>query len=312
MKEISNWLEQMRSLPYGDLLLQLAQFILWVVLILFFSWLVNRAINRSVKDNSVRYKSKKVSRFISYVLIVLLAIISFTGKIQYFTLAIGLISAGLAFALQEIIMSLAGSAAIFSSNMYKPGDRIEINGCKGDVIDIGLTKTTLMEIGGWVGSDNYSGRIVQISNAFVFRGPVSNYSTNFPFVWDEINIPIHYESDTKLVNEIITSVADRHLTEYAKYAKTHWAQMTRKYLIEDARVEPSLTFALTDNWIGFNLRYVVDYKKRRSIRHRLYSDILQRIRETDGKVTLASSSIALAEVPEIKVELRKGGEGTGG
>ena len=118
--------------------------------------------------------------------------------------------------------------AIFGSNMYKPGDRIEINQVKGDVIDIGLTKTTLMEIGGWVSSDNYSGRIVQISNAFVFKGPVNNYSTDFPFVWDEISIPIHYDSNTQVANQIIAEVAETHLVDYAQYAKSHWKQMTKK------------------------------------------------------------------------------------
>ena len=78
-----------------------------------------------------------------------------------------------------------------------------MNGVKGDVIDIGITKTTLMEIGNWVSGDNYSGRIVQISNSFIFKGSVHNYSTDFPFVWDEINLPIRYGSDIVLAKEII-------------------------------------------------------------------------------------------------------------
>ena len=82
----------------------------------------------------------------------------------------------------------AGSVYIFIVRVYDPGDRIEINGIKGDVIDIDSIYTTMMEIGQWVSSDNYSGRIVKLSNAFVFKGPVYNYSQDFPFVWDEIDL----------------------------------------------------------------------------------------------------------------------------
>jgi len=99
-----------------------------------------------------------------------------------------LLTAGITITLQELILSVAGSFYIFLLGVYKPGDRIEINNIKGDVIDIDSIYTTMMEIGEWVSSDNYSGRIVKLSNAFVFKGPVYNYSKDFPFVWDEFNL----------------------------------------------------------------------------------------------------------------------------
>ena len=96
----------------------------------------------------------------------------------------------MAITLQELILSIAGSLYIFFVKVYQPGDRIEINGIKGDVIDINSMYTTMMEIGEWVSSDNYSGRIVKLSNAFVFKGPIYNFSQDFPFIWDEFNLPI--------------------------------------------------------------------------------------------------------------------------
>lgn len=306
MNEWSTRIQEFNSWESSGLVLMIGQFVLWVVFILVVTWLLRKAINRTVEDNKTRYRAKKVTRFVSYLLIILLAIITFTGKLQYFALAVGMLSAGLAFALQEVILSFAGWIAIFSSNVYKPGDRIELNGVKGDVIDIGLTKTTLMELGEWVNSDNYNGRIVQVSNAFVFKGVVRNYSTDFPFVWDEVNIPVRYGSDIQLAERLILTSANNILSEYADFAKEHWKQMVRKYVIEDANVEPSVSLQLTDNWIEYNLRFVVDYKKRRLTKDRLYKDISSAIQQTDGQVTLASATFELVGVPELTVHTKDG------
>ncbi|MCA0131606.1 mechanosensitive ion channel family protein [Winogradskyella alexanderae] len=303
MIQLEEFVKGFEQLESKGLLLQFVQFLLWVFFIVLVTWLIRKGINRTIEDNTMRYRAKKATRFISYILIILLAIITFTGKVQYFTIAIGLISAGLAFALQEVILSVAGWIAIFSTNIYKPGDRIEINNVKGDVIDIGITKTTLMELGEWVNSDNYTGRIVQVSNAYVFKGTVHNYSTDFPFVWDEINLPIRYGSDIQLANSIIMDLAKSLLMDYASFAKNHWKKMVKKYLIENANVEPTLSLKLTDNWAEFNLRYVVDYKKRRITKDTLYKNILNAIDKTDGKVTLASATFDIVGAPTLKVDL---------
>lgn len=297
MKEFERFIQALQGLDSNELLVQLAQFTVWVLFILLMTWLVRKGINRALDDNTTRYRAKKVVRLVSYALILLLALVTFTGKVQYFTLAIGLISAGLAFALQEVILSLAGWVAIFASGLYKPGDRVEINNVKGDVIDIGLTRTTLMEIGEWVHSDNYSGRIVQISNAFVFKGPIRNYSTDFPFVWDEINLPVRYGSDLKRAQELIWDIAQQSLSEYAEYARTQWKVMVQKYLIENANVAPTLSLKLTDNWVEFNLRFVVDYKKRRVTKDNLYRQIHEAIAQTEGAVQLASVTLELVNFP---------------
>ncbi|MDH5414040.1 MAG: mechanosensitive ion channel family protein [Flavobacteriaceae bacterium] len=220
MIEFDKFISDFKNWESSGFFLQLAQFLLWTFLILLLSWLIRKAINKSISDNSARYSIKKIVSLSSYILIILLMIISFSGKVQYFTISIGLISAGIAFTLQEVILSVAGWFAIFGSNIYKPGDRIELNGIKGDVIDISITKTTLMEIGQWVKSDNYSGRIVKISNAFVFKSAVHNYSTDFPFVWDEMDLPIKYGSDINLANQIVTDIANNSLADYAGFAKS--------------------------------------------------------------------------------------------
>jgi small-conductance mechanosensitive channel len=143
---------------------------------------LRRFLRKKLSDTGIKYKSQKAVEFFGYVLLVIVTITFFTGSIKDFALAIGLLTAGITITLQELILSVAGSFYMFFVGIYKPGDRIEINKIKGDVIDIDSMYTTMMEIGEWVTSDNYSGRIVKLSNAFVFKGLVYNYSKDFPFV----------------------------------------------------------------------------------------------------------------------------------
>ncbi|MCO6499196.1 MAG: mechanosensitive ion channel family protein [Vicingus serpentipes] len=284
---------------------QLIKYSIWVLVILSLIVFLRRLIKKRFPDTSLRYKSQKGIEIIGYLFIGIISISYFTGSIKDFGLAIGLLTAGITITLQELILSIAGSFYIFFVRVYKPGDRIEINGIKGDVIDIDSIYTTMMEIGEWISSDNYSGRIVKLSNAFVFKGPVYNYSQDFPFVWDEFNIPIRYGSDIDLAKSIVIKIATEELSEFVNKSKAEWKQVVDKYYIEDAQVDPTLAISMTDNWIEFNLRYIVDYKKRRYTKHRLNEMIEKSIRETEGKVLLASATFEIVRIPTIDVKEEK-------
>jgi len=278
------------------------KYVLWVLFVLFLIQLARRTLKRNLPNTETRYKSQKIVETIGYFLLIVLTISYFTGNIKDLTLAIGLLTAGITITLQELILSIAGSLFIFFVKVYQPGDRIEINGIKGDVIDINSMYTTMMEIGEWVSSDNYSGRIVKLSNAFVFKGPVYNYSQDFPFIWDELNLPVHYGSDVELAKKLIINVAQEILSDYVKKSVEKWKHVVDKYYIEDANVEPTLAVTMTDNWIEFNLRYIVDYKKRRITKHRLHEMIKQAFDDTKGKVELSSTTVELVRIPMVDVK----------
>lgn len=254
---------------------------------------------------SIRYKAQKGIEIVGYVLIILLLLISFTAdSVKDYTIIIGLFTAGITFTLQELILGIAGSFYIFFVRVYKPGDRIEINGIKGDVIDIDSIYTTIMEMGEWVSSDNYSGRIVKISNAFVFKGPIKNYSMDFPFVWDELNILITFGSDVLLAKSLLLDAANEKLSDYTERSKTKWSAMVERYYIENATVDPTVAVRLTDNWIELNLRYITDYKRRRATKNELFEAIEKSISQTGGKVNLASTTLQLLKIPELDVNLK--------
>lgn len=286
--------------------LRIVKLLLWILAIVFFIGFLRRILKKRIDNASVRYKAQKSVEIIGYVLIVLLILMVFTVEnIKDYTIIIGLFTAGITFTLQELILSIAGSFYIFFVKVYKPGDRIEINGIKGDVIDIDSIYTTLMEIGEWVSSDNYSGRIVKISNAFVFKGPIKNYSMDFPFVWDELNIFVTYDSDMALAKKLVLKEATHFLSEYTKGSLAKWEEMVEHYYIENANIAPTLAISPTDNWIALNLRYITDYKLRRNTKHELFEKIVQALMATDDKVKLASTTLQLLKIPELDIHLKQ-------
>lgn len=289
----------------NPMVIKVAKLALWIFIIVLAIGILRKFLKRKIEDVSVRYKAQKGVEIIGYVLIILLILMAVTvDSMKDYTIIIGLFTAGITFTLQELILSIAGSFYIFFVRVYKPGDRIEINNIKGDVIDIDSIYTTIMEMGEWVSSDNYTGRIVKISNAFVFKVPIKNYSMDFPFIWDELNILISYGSDIPLAKNIILESASQLLLNYAQNSKAKWQEMVERYYIENAKLEPTLAMSLTDNWVQFNLRYITDYKLRRITSDELFKEIELAILKTNGRVKLASTTLQLLQIPPLDINLK--------
>lgn len=264
--------------------------------------LIRTRVGRYVKDHNNSYRSKKAVSTVGYFLIVLLISIIYRDRLGSLTVFLGIAGAGIAFALQEVIVSIAGWMAILLSDIYKSGDRVMLGGIKGDVIDVDILRTTIMEIGGWVEGDLYNGRIVRIANSFVFKEPVYNYSADFPFLWDEIKIPVKYGSNYDLARQMFYEVADDVVGYYSDEAEIHWKTMVRKFMIEDATTKPMVTIVANDNWVEFNLRYVVDYKKRVIVKDELFTKILEKVETSSGQVQLASTTFELVETSTTELK----------
>jgi len=235
----------------------------------------------------------------------------FRNQLGGLTVAFGVAGAGIAFALQEVIASVAGWVAVALGNFYRVGDRVQLGGIRGDVIDVGVLRTTLMECGNWVNGDLYNGRIVRVANSFVFKEPVFNYSGDFPFLWEEITVPVKYGCDHRLAREIIHRTVTDVVGAYAGVAKESWKDMVAKYRIEDASVEPMVTLVANDNWMEFTARFVVDYKRRRTTKDEIFSRLLDAIDATGGRVALASATFELVGAPPVDVHLLGGGKQAG-
>ncbi|MEZ4504201.1 MAG: mechanosensitive ion channel family protein [Dehalococcoidia bacterium] len=289
--------------------------LLAVAAILVVAMLVSRVLQavalRRVSDAERRYRLRKVISFVVWALAFMVALALLPGSLGQLTVALGVAGAGIAFALQEVIGSVAGWFAISFAGFYKPGDRVQLGGIKGDVIDIGLLRTTLMEVGEWVSADLYSGRIVRIANSFVFKEPVFNYSAEFPFLWDELMVPLKYGSDWQEARRVMLEAAEETVGEFGRNAAVTWRAELRRYVLEETSVEPSVTMRPTDGWLELRVRYVVDYRSRRWAQDLIFSNFLEAVDASEGRIGFASQTLQLIEGSMVRVDLDSEGASGG-
>ena len=286
-------------------LIQLTLVFIGMIIILIIRNLVRSRLSHYVKDQNNYYRGKKALNVVGYLLMVFLITIIFRKRLETLTVFFGIAGVGVTLALQEVIVSIAGWSAILFTDIFKTGDRVMMGDIKGDVIDVGVLRTTIMEMGGWVDGDLYNGRIVRVANSFVFKAPVYNYSADFPFLWDDIKVPIQFGSNYSLTREILYEVANDVVGEYSREAEKHWDIMLRKYLIEDASTYPMVTIIADDNWVEFTLRYVVDYKKRLGVKDQLFTKILEKIENTSDQIKFASATFSLTDIASLEVNFKK-------
>ena len=179
--------------------------------------------------------------------------------------------------------------------MYRIGDRIALDNNFGDVMDIGVLNTTLMEIRGWVSGDQPSGRVLTIPNHFVINHALFNYTRDHSFVWDEISIPLTYESDWKMARDLILAIVVKETATMTMQADAEIERIGEKYYLPKKVVDPSAYITLTDNWITLDVRYVTDARSRRILRSRLSELILAAI-EAEDTITISSSTVTVTTV----------------
>lgn len=264
-----------------------------------------RALGKYIENSERRYRLRKVVTFAGYLLAALLLTVVFNDKLGGLTVFFGVAGAGIAFALQEVIASAAGWVAMSFGRFYQIGDRVQLGGIKGDVIDIGVLRTTLMECGAWVNGDQYNGRLVRVANSFIFKEPVYNYSSDFPFLWDEQVVCVRYGSDYDCARREFLRVLDEQTGAYARKLKVDWRRMTDSYMLEDAQTEPTVFLRMTENWAEFSLRYVVDYKKRRSTRDKICFELLKVIENPSNGIGLGAPSFEVSALPVVAVNLNQ-------
>lgn len=281
--------QAMRFLPYPIAMIG-------TLVVLAAAWIVNTTVRRQlvrrVEDARERYRRHQILST-SMLIVVVIALIVLWGRLlPYGGAFLGLIVAGVAVTLREPLLAIAGRLAILANRMYSAGDRIEVNGIKGDVIDVGVLYTRLMELGSWIGGDLVTGRIVQFSNSAVFAHALFNYTRDFPYIWDEIQIPVTYDSDLQVARGILLRVGQEYTGEFLQGAETELERMGRYFLVPILELNPTVFMAVTSNWVELSLRYVVDPKRRRVARTFIYEEVFRLIRE-DGDITVASQTMDL-------------------
>jgi small-conductance mechanosensitive channel len=245
-----------------------------------------------------RYKVRKFVIFSGYLSILLFLAILFEDRLGRLSFAFGVVGAGVAVALQDVLASIAGAFSIGFSRLYAIGDRVQIGDTRGDVIDIGLLRTTLMETGNWVSKDLYNGRIVRIPNSTVLKGSVFNYSHGFRFLWDEIKVPLTATSDCKLAGEMLLRVANEAIGEYLLEAQTSWKAISDNYRSANPPLQPTVALVVNNGSLEFTVSYVVDYTKRTAMQDQLFTKIVEEIANSKGRLQWAPPADHLPQVPD--------------
>jgi len=270
-------------------------------------WVVRAAGRRRPRERRSFWVRQVVNLFTAALFLLGLLSIWFDDPARLAT-GIGLISAGLAFALQKVVTSLAGYFVIIRSRVFTIGERITMGGVRGDVISLGFLKTTLMEMGDpadgasavWVRGRQYTGRIVTVTNDKIFEEPIYNATREFPFLWDEIQVPITYASDRRRAETVLLEAAQRATADIQRDAEPHRRRMADEYNVDLETFAPCVYYRITDNWLELSLRFLSYDRSTRELKDRISRDILRGL--DDAGIGIASTTIDIVAFPPLRRE----------
>lgn len=258
-------------------------------------------VTKRIKDSKTRYSLRKVFSVLGLGAILVVLVGIWIVETQNILLAFGLIGAAIAFGIQDIFKNLIGGLMIYLNGLYRVGDRIEINQKFGDVIDIGVFYTTLMETREWVSGDQNTGRLTIIPNGGILTGILQNYTRDFDFIWDEITLPITYDSDWKNAAPLILEIVKKETAQVRENAQRIMEKLEGKYYFTKKFLEPAIFMSLTDNWINLGIRYATEVRTRRALHDRISRLLLEEIEKSE-KIKIASATITITGFPSINVK----------
>jgi len=291
------------------LLLTVALFVIVIALRRGLLWAVRRTVGRGGGESARFWTRQGINLGLTLFLVLGLLSIWFDDPTRLAT-ALGLVTAGLAFALQRVVTDVAGYLVILRGANFTVGDRITIGGVRGDVIGLGFIQTTIMEMGQpppvqgadpavWVHSRQYTGRVVTVTNGKIFEEPIYNYTREFPYLWEEMTLPISYTADRDRAEAILLAAARRHGAAVTEASRAALASMRERYFIQATSVEPQVYYRLTDNWLELTLRFVTEVRGVRDVKDAMSREILREL-EAAG-IGLASATFEIVGVPELRV-----------
>lgn len=273
MNSITNFLQNNIGIsPDNQIKIFYSIIILVVLGVLRFSIL--KIVWRFTEDPKSRYTWKRsVSFTVGFLTIILIASVwlKAIGQIGAF---LGLLTAGLAIALKDLLTNIAGWIFILARKPFALGDRIQIGEHAGDVIDLRLFQFTLLEIGNWVDADQSTGRIIHIPNGAIFTQPQSNYSSGFKFVWNEIPVLVTFESDWAKARDLLQKIVSDHAKDLSADAEKKIIEASKKYMIFYQYLTPIVYTSVRDSGILLTMRYVCDPRRRRTTEHEIWQDVL--------------------------------------
>ncbi len=232
-------------------------------------------IDYETKNIDIRYQWKKwLTYLFAGIGLILVGRLWITG-IQSVATFLGLVSAGLAIALQAPLTNLAGWLFILVRRPFEVGDRVEVKNHAGDVVDIRLFQFTMLEIGNWVDADQSTGRIVHIPNRYVFDKALFNYTQGFEYIWNEIPILITFESNWEKAKQLLQEIVDRQASHITPAAARQVERASQRYLIKYPTLTPIVYTSVEHSGVLLTVRYLCGARRRRSTTQSIWEDTLR-------------------------------------
>ena len=272
-------------------------------------WLARSTLRPGKNASALFWTRQAINLITGLVFIVIFLSIWFDDPTRLAT-ALGLVTAGLAFALQKVVTSIAGYFVILRGNNFTVGDRIQMGGVRGDVIALGFVQTTILEMGQppavqstepamWIKSRQFTGRIVTVTNSRIFDEPVFNYTRDFPYIWEEMTLPITYKDDRAAAERILLETADRYAVKREQVDDETLQQMQSRYYIDVLNFAPKVFFRLTDNWLELTVRFLTSEHGVRTVKDKMSREILTEL-DAAG-IGIASATYEIVGLPSMTI-----------
>ncbi len=238
-------------------------------------YLLLRIVWKNTEDVKTRYLGKRVISYIIPVTALILIGTLWIHAFRYLGAFLGLLSAGIAIALKDLLANMAGWLFILFRKPFVIGDRIQIGPHQGDVIDLRLYQFSILEIGNWVNADQSTGRIIHIPNGKVFTEPQANYTQGFHYIWNELEIRLTFESNWEKAKELVTTIVNKHVHSTIQPAEHDLKEASKLYLIHFQYLTPIVYESVMQYGVKLSARYLCDPQKRRVTETAIWEDILK-------------------------------------
>lgn len=236
----------------------------------------NRFINRRfVEDPRTFYNARRISNAVFGVLGVFLVGRIWLEGIQSLATYLGLLSAGLAIALQDLLVNLSGWLFVTWRRPFDVGDRIEVDGTIGEVIDLRLFAFSLLEVGNRVVAEQSTGRVIHVPNGRVFKAQIANFNQGLPYIWNEIPIMITFESDWEKAKRLIETIIRKHAPDVREGVEAYNRAVNRRFVITYKNLTPTVYTQVVDSGVLLTMRYMIKPRQRRGTEQAIYEDILR-------------------------------------
>lgn len=274
--------------------MKLLRSLLVILLFLLLRSVVLRVIRRNMTDVAQRYRWSRGFNTATGVLIILFLVPTWFSGLESLATFAGILGAGLAVALHDTVANIAGFLFIVFRRPFEVGDRIEIDGAAGDVIDVRLFQFSLLEIGNWVDADQSTGRIMHVPNGKVLRERTASFTRGFEYIWHEIPVLVTFESNWKAAKTILEEVIGAESFMVGEEAARQVRQAASRYLIYAGKMTPIVYTSVRDSGILLTIRYMTKPKTRRGTEQQVWEEILQRFDASDD-IELAYPTIRYYE-----------------